>query len=144
MRIETELPLLEVGVDAARIERVIGNLLSNAIKYSPEGGDIIVRIIREERPDGAFAAIAVEDQGIGIPAADLPHIFERFRRARNVVGQISGTGIGLASVQQIVAQHGATLSVESQEGQGSTFTVRLPLNGSLADETATQEGERDA
>jgi len=76
----------------------------------------------------------VTDQGLGIPVADLPHIFDRFVRAGNVVGHIQGTGIGLASARGIVEQHGGTIMVESQEGQGTTFTVRLPLMAATADE----------
>ncbi len=68
----------------------------------------------------------MRDNGIGIPAADLPHLFEWFHRAANV-GSIRGTGIGLASSYQVVREHGGDLQVESQEGVGSTFTVRLPL-----------------
>ena len=70
----------------------------------------------------------MQDQGIGIPVADLPHIFERFRRGENAVRHFGGTGLGLASVRAIVEAHGGTVTVESQEGVGSTFTVRLPLN----------------
>jgi signal transduction histidine kinase len=69
----------------------------------------------------------VRDQGIGIPARDLDHVFSRFFRAGNV-GQIPGTGLGLAGARQIVEQHGGTLSVESREGAGSTFILRLPLS----------------
>jgi signal transduction histidine kinase len=64
---------------------------------------------------------------MGIPAADLPYIFDRFARAGNVVGHIQGTGIGLASARGIVEQHGGTITAESTEGVGSTFTVRLPV-----------------
>jgi signal transduction histidine kinase len=113
--------------DAARLARVAENLLSNAIKYSPDAGDVVVTVTREQQAGTAWAVLAVRDQGLGIPAADLPRIFERFHRAGNVVGRIAGTGIGLASVRQIVEHHGGTIAVESQEGRGSTFTVRLPL-----------------
>ena len=71
--------------------------------------------------------LTVQDRGIGIPAADLPRVFERFERGRNAVGRIGGSGIGLAATRQIVEQHGGTIEVESREGRGSTFTVRLPL-----------------
>jgi signal transduction histidine kinase len=127
IHLEVDGPELYAAVDAARLERVVGNLLSNALKYSPEGSAITVRLGPEDGPAGPEAVLVVHDEGIGIPAADLPHIFERFVRARNVVGQIGGTGIGLASAREIVAQHGGTITVESTEGVGSTFTVRLPL-----------------
>jgi signal transduction histidine kinase len=71
--------------------------------------------------------LVVRDEGIGIPAADLAHIFDRFARASNVAGHVQGTGIGLASARGIVEQHGGIIAVESTEGVGSTFTVRLPL-----------------
>jgi signal transduction histidine kinase len=108
--------------DSVRLERVVDNLLSNAIKYSPNGGTIVVSVGR----DGQDAVLRVEDHGIGIPAADLPRIFVPFIRGTNV-DHIPGTGAGLAAVQQIVAQHGGGVSAASTEGEGSTFTVRLPL-----------------
>jgi PAS domain S-box-containing protein len=118
-----------VGVwDPARLGRVLDNLLSNAVKYSPAGGEVSVSLGREQQQSGeSWAVVQVRDQGVGIPAADQPHIFERFRRGANVVGRIAGTGIGLAGAYQIVQQHGGTIEVSSQERQGSTFTVRLPL-----------------
>jgi signal transduction histidine kinase len=109
--------------DATRLGRVLGNLLENAVKYSPAGGEVRVEVRRE----AGWAVVRVADQGLGIPAADLPHIFERFRRAGNVVGQVPGTGLGLAVVRQIVEQLGGSVDVDSQAGLGSTFTVRLPL-----------------
>jgi signal transduction histidine kinase len=109
--------------DAPRLERVAGNLISNAIKYSPGGGEIVVAL-RHEAP--AWAVLEVRDQGMGIPAADLPRIFEQFARASNV-GRTSGTGVGLAVVRQIVDLHGGSIAVQSTQGTGSTFTVRLPL-----------------
>ena len=114
--------------DASQLERVLGNLLSNAIKYSPHGGDVIVRVgIEADRDGHGVAVLAVRDSGIGIPEADISHIFEQFHRAGNATGQFSGTGIGLASAHSIIEQHGGTLTVESKEGKGSVFTVRLPL-----------------
>jgi signal transduction histidine kinase len=81
----------------------------------------------EDDPDRtAWAVLSVEDNGVGIPAADLPHIFERFWRGSNVGGTV-GAGIGLAGARQIVEQHGGTIAVASTEGKGSTVTVRLPL-----------------
>jgi signal transduction histidine kinase len=77
----------------------------------------------------------VTDRGIGIPAADRPRIFERFHRGGNVAGRIAGTGIGLAGAARIVEQHGGRIEVDSQEGQGSTFSVWLPL-GSEGESTS--------
>jgi signal transduction histidine kinase len=127
LMLETELENLVVTVDPDRIERVLDNLVGNALKYSPAGGTIVVRVARTEDEDTAGALLVVQDAGLGIPASDLPHIFERYYRAGNVRGRIAGTGIGLASVRQIVEQHGGTVAVESREGHGTTVTVRLPL-----------------
>lgn len=117
-----------IGVwDPVRLRRVLDNLLSNAIKYSSHGGDVVVSVDIEETDAGREARLKVADQGVGIPAADLPHVFEQFRRARNVVGRIGGTGIGLHGACQILQDHGGRIDVESQEGRGTTFTVHLPL-----------------
>jgi signal transduction histidine kinase len=124
IRVETSETGIEGDWDPARIRRVIGNLLGNAIKYSPDG-DIVVQLARAD--DAPYAVITVRDQGIGIAQDDLPHVFERFQRGRNVVGRIAGTGIGLAASKQIVEQHEGTITVESRLGEGSTFTIRLPL-----------------
>lgn len=113
--------------DASRVARVLDNLLSNAVRYSPSGGQVTVCVARVEDAAGVWAVVRVRDAGIGIPAADLPVVFERFRRGRNVTGRIRGSGIGLAGARQIVEQHGGTISGESVEGEGSTFTVRLPI-----------------
>jgi signal transduction histidine kinase len=113
--------------DGPRLERVLGNLLSNAVKYSPGGGAICVGIATEQADGAGWAVLSVQDHGVGIPTGDLPRLFEPFHRSANVVGRIAGTGIGLAAVYQIVTQHGGTVSAESEEGKGSTFTVRLPL-----------------
>jgi len=113
--------------DAARLERVVANLLGNALKYSPNGGAITVALSLRRRTGRACAEFSVTDEGLGIPAADLPHIFERFYRGSNVTGQIGGSGIGLAGARQIVEHHGGELTATSTEGHGSTFTVRLPL-----------------
>lgn len=115
--------------DGQRLERVLANLLSNAVKYSPRGGEIHAHLDVEEVEGRPWARVLVRDEGLGIPAEDLPRVFERFYRGRNVQGRIPGAGIGLAAARQIVEQHGGTLSVESEEGRGSTFIVRLPLQG---------------
>ena len=112
--------------DPRGIERVVLNLLTNAVKYSPRGGDVTVHIERVEETDGPHAVLRVQDEGIGIPAADLQQIFERYRRGRNV-GQIAGTGIGLTGAKQIVERHGGAIDVASDEGAGTRVTVRLPI-----------------
>ena len=109
--------------DEHRLERVLHNLLGNALKYSPNGGQITLAVRRE----GECAALEVRDEGIGIPASDVGNLFQWFQRGSNVDGVAPGTGLGLAGVRQIVEQHGGSVDVVSQEGKGSTFTVRLPL-----------------
>jgi PAS domain S-box-containing protein len=109
--------------DGQRLGRVLANLLDNAVKYSPDGGSIEVLL----RRDGDWAAIDVIDHGIGIPDGDQRRIFERFQRASNVAQRIGGTGIGLASAWHILESHGGSISVDSQEGSGTTFSVRLPI-----------------
>jgi signal transduction histidine kinase len=111
------------------LERVITNLLSNAVKYSPEGGKIVIRLARQPADHSAadWAVLEVQDWGIGIPAADLPHVFDRFFRASNVRGRFAGTGIGLAGASRIIEAHGGELTVTSVEGAGTTVCLRLPL-----------------
>ena len=110
--------------DDLRLEQVLQNLIQNAIKYSPPGAPVAVRLERQ----GAYASVAVADRGIGIPEAALARLFQRFYRAPNVdERQISGMGIGLFVVKEIIMLHDGTVEVESIEGQGSTFSFRLPL-----------------
>jgi signal transduction histidine kinase len=123
LKLDVEASEIVGQFDESRLERVIDNLLGNAIKYSPAGGCVALSLAARD----GWVTIVVSDQGIGIPAEDLPFVFEPFRRGANVIGRISGTGIGLASAQRIVERHGGTLSVESEAGKGSTFTIRLPL-----------------
>jgi len=126
VRFETAVPTL-VGVwDAARLDRALSNLLSNAIKYSPEGGGVTVKVFRE----ADWATLVVEDHGIGIPEQDLAHIFDRYQRASNVSDSMPGTGLGLAGVREIVAQHGGNLAVQSEVGVGTSFVIRLPVGAS--------------
>jgi protein-histidine pros-kinase len=127
--VDTDLTELVGEWDERRLERVLSNLLDNAIKYSPEGGDIVVTV-RRIPPDGSmcpWAELTVTDQGLGIPADDLPRIFDRFHRARNVVGRVAGTGLGLVAAKQIVEQHGGQIAVTSREAHGTTVTIRLPI-----------------
>ena len=107
--------------DAQRLRRVLDNLLSNAIKYSPAGGDVTIGIDAR----GPWVRMWVHDNGIGIPAADLGHVFEWSYRSANV-GRVGGYGLGLAGARAVIQQHGGSLTVESEVGAGSTFTVSLP------------------
>jgi signal transduction histidine kinase len=108
---------------------VLDNLLANAVKYSPAGGAIEIWAGVDHDPAGGdWACLTVRDHGVGIPVTDLPQLFTRFYRGANVLGRFRGTGMGLAGARQILEQHGGTITVESAEGAGSTFTVRLPLD----------------
>jgi len=108
-------------IDARLVEHVLANLLSNAIKYSPVGG--VVQFEVSMLP--GQLKFRVSDSGIGIPEEDLSHLFETFRRGKNV-GNIGGTGLGLAIVKNYVDMHGGEVSVESSVGRGTSFTVILP------------------
>ncbi|ADO75714.1 ATP-binding protein [Stigmatella aurantiaca] len=112
-----------VYVDREMYEKVVLNLLSNAFKFTFVGG---VRVSLRAEADRAVLTVA--DSGTGIPEAELPHVFERFHRVEGARGRsYEGSGIGLALIQELVRLHGGTLSVESAVGQGSRFTVTLPL-----------------
>jgi two-component system phosphate regulon sensor histidine kinase PhoR len=110
--------------DPDYIERAIFNLIDNAIKYTPAHGQINVSV----RFDGSRLILAVKDNGIGIPAADLPRIFERFYRVdKSRSRDMGGTGLGLAIVKHVAMVHGGTIEVSSTPGQGCTFILSLPL-----------------
>lgn len=112
-----------VYVDREMWEKIVLNLLSNAFKFTLQGS---IRVSLST--DGQQAVLAVTDTGVGIPAAELPHMFERFHRVENAGGRsFEGSGIGLSLVQELVQLHGGTISVSSVEGVGSTFTVQIPL-----------------
>lgn len=115
-------PFGRVKVDQKLLRHSLTNLLSNAIKYSPQGGRVEFAV---EYAAGEIC-FRVEDQGIGIPADDLPNLFETFHRARNV-GNISGTGLGLAIVKKSIDLHQGRIEVESEVGQGTTFRIAIPL-----------------
>jgi two-component system, OmpR family, sensor kinase len=115
----------EMYADCAKLTQVVYNILDNAIKYTPEGGQIRVRLIRS----GRDAILSVTDNGPGIPKTDQPHIFDRFYRVDKARSrETGGTGLGLSIVNQLVLMHGGTVSVQSEEGKGSTFTVELPIH----------------
>jgi signal transduction histidine kinase len=124
-QIAPNLPLV-LG-DEVALRNVLQNLICNGMKYSQNERWLQVRATTAAGRHGPEVQISVEDRGIGIAPEDLPHIFEPFYRARDVVAaQIRGSGLGLALVQHTVAAHGGRISVTSQPGVGSTFTMHLP------------------
>jgi signal transduction histidine kinase/ligand-binding sensor domain-containing protein/CheY-like chemotaxis protein/AraC-like DNA-binding protein len=129
---------LTVFADPVHLERILANLLSNAFKFTRSGGT--VRLTLDAVPGAA--RVAVRDDGPGINAADLPHIFDRFYRGDEATGRHQpGTGIGLALARELVALHVGTLDVQSEEGSGSTFTVSLLLGRDhLAPEQVVDDG----
>lgn len=117
---------VRANVDSERFRSVIDNLLSNALRYSEAGGRVEVRL----RSWDGSAVVEVEDDGTGIDAADLPHVFDRFYRADAARARVTGgRGIGLAIAKAAVEAHGGTIEVSSRLGEGSRFTVKLPLGG---------------
>lgn len=117
-------PSLEARVEPGLLEQAVVNLVDNAVKYSPPKTSVRVRAWA----DSCFLVIEVRDQGIGIPASDLARIFERFYRVDKARSrELGGTGLGLAIVKHIAMAHGGDVSVESYEGEGSTFRIRIPL-----------------
>jgi len=117
---------LEGWWDEARLSRVLSNLVDNALNYSPPGSavDILIDAVREA--DFEMARLQVRDRGHGIPAADLPRVFERFYRGSNVAELTAGNGLGLAVARQIVEQHGGTIYIDSAPGEGTIVSLRLP------------------
>jgi signal transduction histidine kinase len=125
VRLAHQLPdqPLRIRHDPQRIGQVVTNLVLNAIKFTPKGGSVEVRLA----PEGSGARIDVIDTGVGIDATELPHVFERFYRGSQAnEARGSGSGLGLAIVRSIVDMHGGAITVESQVGAGSRFTVTLP------------------
>ena len=112
-----------VVADESQLQRVVANLLGNAIKYTPRGGRITISTGREK----SNVAVAFKDTGRGIPADEIPHLFEKYRRVREQK-RTEGTGLGLFIAKTIVDAHGGDIRVQSTPGVGSTFTILLPAN----------------
>ena len=114
---------LQVHADEHGIDQVVVNLVNNAVKYAPDSKEIYLTISKE----GDAAKIAVKDNGPGIPAEKIPHLFDRYYRAEASGFQNSGLGLGLFICAEIIKRHGGEVGVESQTGEGSTFWFTLPL-----------------
>jgi signal transduction histidine kinase len=115
----------EVVGEAVLIEETLTNMLFNAVKYTPEGGRVSMAV----KQDGTFVEVSIADTGIGIPEADLPHIFEEFYRADNARAvERDGTGLGLAFAKQVIERHGGQLSVWNNAAAGATFSFTLPAH----------------
>jgi two-component system, OmpR family, sensor histidine kinase BaeS len=120
-RLERALEPVEVYADARWMHQLVTNLLTNALKFSPEGG----RVIIEVRPTAEEAMLVVADFGVGIPAEDIPHIFDRFWRGSSAA-RTPGSGIGLAIAAELANAHEGKLTASSQEGHGTRMTLILP------------------
>ena len=117
--VEHDLP--RISADRDRLSQVLENLISNALRFTPRGGSVTVRVARRGH-DGV--SCTVTDTGVGIPAEELPHLFERFWQARRY--RRGGAGLGLAIARGVVEAHGSTLTVDSEPGRGSAFSFILP------------------
>lgn len=137
VEVHTEESPFYIYADPMRIRQVLMNILSNAIKYTPDGGHIVIRVRRE----GNNAVVSVEDNGVGIPPDELPHIFEPYRRVRRR-GQSKGTGLGLVIAKTIVEAHGGSIRVESEVGKGTRVTFTLPIR--LAEATRVSPAGADS
>jgi signal transduction histidine kinase len=120
VNVASELPVAQA--DPERLERVMVNLLTNALAYSPPGSPVTLTV----RSDGPWLVVAVRDEGIGIAARDLPHLFQRYYRSA-VGRRPEGLGLGLYIARLVVEAHGGRIWCESTEGQGSTFSFTLPI-----------------
>ena len=118
--LETALEPVTAWVDRTRVSQILANLLSNTLKYTPAGGLVRLRVTS----DGPWAVLQVTDNGPGIPADELPHVFDRFFRGRTT--QSPGTGTGLTVVSELATAHGGTAEAVSDPGHGAAFTIRLP------------------
>ena len=130
-----EMPDLYIAGSRLRLEQALLNLLANAIKFNRPGGEVRVHATLAHSPGSdARVVIAVADTGVGIPSEDLPRIFERFYRVDKARSrQVGGTGLGLSIVKHVIERMNGTVTVESQLGKGTTFTVSLPAAASVTE-----------
>jgi signal transduction histidine kinase len=131
LRVVTAPQLPTIAVDADRMAQVLGNLLSNALRYTPAGGEIVL----SAENGGHTVVLRVQDNGAGIQAADLPHIFDRFYRADQSRSDNGESGLGLAIAKSLVEAHGGKIAVASAPAAGTTFTIVLPALENMKRET---------
>jgi len=124
LNVEIAKQLLDIEADKELITYVFLNLIANAFKYTPSGGKVLVQVSQKN----SSITVEVKDTGIGIPAQDLPHIFEEFFRASNVAKTTKGTGLGLSLVKYIIEKHGGNILLESEVGKGSSFRFTIPIS----------------
>jgi len=126
IKIATDISNIKLVGDEASIGELVSILLDNAIKYSPDKSEVFVKAVVQ----GGSAVISVKDNGLGIKAGEIPHLFERFYRADTSRSKtrINGYGLGLSIAKSIADAHHGTIEVESQPSKGSTFTAKIPLN----------------
>ena len=119
---------LVMAIDHDKLEKILYNLFSNALKFTPAGGEVLVAMTRDQASEGAWVQLSVGDTGVGIPAAKLPYLFDRFYQVNaSDTREQEGTGIGLALTKELVELHGGSIHLRSQEGVGTTVTIRLPI-----------------
>ena len=137
-----DVPLrLTVNGDRRQLVSAVYNLLDNAVKYSDQSATVDVRY----RTDGQWVELSVQDHGIGIPSRDFERIFERFYRVDRARSRdTGGTGLGLAIVRHVASNHRGDVTVESTEGEGSTFTLRLPAGAGPVAVTDPDHDHREA
>jgi signal transduction histidine kinase len=124
--------------DSDRLKQLMLNLVDNAIKYTPAGGTVSLSLSRQN----GWAHLTVSDTGVGIPQEDLPHIFDRFYRVDKARNRLQGgSGLGLAIAKWIVQAHGGGIQVNSRVGEGTTFTVTLPVSQTQVIPAAAAEQE---
>ena len=125
-----ELSHENVYVDVAKFHRVLLNLAGNAVKFTPPGGMVSVRLAEKPQASGRYGnyVISIRDTGIGMSKEFLPHVFEPFEREQtSTVCKVEGTGLGMPITKNIIEMMGGTISVSSEKGKGTVFTVELPL-----------------
>jgi len=134
----TTVSELRMDFDSEKVKKIVYNLLSNAFKFTPDNGriDVALTYVQQMNDNSKILRIVISDSGIGIPEKDIEHIFERFYRVEQINNEIShtGTGVGLHIVSEYVKMHKGSIHVESKVGQGSKFTILLPVNEQIHEE----------